>query len=74
MEGAKFIIGLDPDLAGLERQSVVTILDRFDGEVIAVLLRVPADRSSYVKRWFRGVSHVYDTEEEARRVWRLFSK
>ncbi len=74
MEGEKFIIGLEPDLAGLERQSGVTIIERFDAEVTAVLLRVPASKGSHMKRWFRGVSHVYDTEEEARRVWGLFGR
>ncbi len=74
VEGAKFIIGLQPDLAGLERQPEVRIIERFEGEVTAVLLRVPANKSSHVKRWFRGVSHVYDTEQEARRVWGLFGR
>jgi hypothetical protein len=32
------------------------------------------EQESHVKRWFRGVSHVYDTEEEARRVWGLFGR
>ncbi len=39
---------------------------------MAVFLRVPANRVSEARRWFRGVSHVYDTQEEARRVWELF--
>ncbi len=74
MEGARFIVGLQPNMALLERQPGVRILDRIEGEVSAVLVCVPLAESSSHRRWFAGVSHVYDTEEEARRVWALFGK
>jgi len=70
----KFIIGLEPNLAALEKETGVEILDLSAGAATWALLRVPADRSTAVKACFRGVCHAYDTEEEARRVWRIFSR
>ena len=73
MRGEKFIIGLDPDPARLEEEGF-TILEGFHGPVTAVLLKVPASRALDARRLFRGIAHVYETEGEARRVWRLFGQ
>jgi hypothetical protein len=70
----RYVIGLNPKLASLEGESGVAILERSGNGATWVLVRVPANKTSRVRTHFRGISHVYDTETEARRVWQLFAR
>ena len=74
MERYKFILGLEPNLDALDPETGVKVLDLFEDAATWALLRVPADRSLVVKACFRGICHVYETEEEARRVWLIFGR
>jgi len=71
----RYVIGQGPDIACLDREAGVTTLDLFgEGDAAWVLLRVPANRIDRVKACFRGICHVYETAEEARRVWQVFGR
>jgi hypothetical protein len=70
----RFVVGLEPDLAVLERETSVAILDLFGNGATWALLRVAANRIDSVKACFGGIAHVYETEEEARRVWQIFGR
>ena len=68
------MIGTEPNLAALERQHGVKVLDVTADEPSWLLLRVLVTNIKPVRACFRGISHVYETEEEARRVWQLFGR
>ena len=74
MGNYRFVVGLEPDLAALEREMSVAVLDVFGNGVTWVLLRAAASRIDSVKACFRGIAHVYETEKEARRVWLIFGR
>lgn len=65
------MIGTGPNLAELERRGGVRVLDVTADGPLWLLLRVAATNVKPVLACFGGVTHVYETEEEARRVWQL---
>ncbi len=65
-----YIVGLDPP-PELEHDPAVTVVERASR---AVLLRVASPEVPRVRRYFESAAHVYDSEQKARQVWRLFTE